>query len=187
MEYLKFLKFSLLTTLLTSAVYTQSQVNLSRLTYENISKCYKTDERKVLYEEVLKGGWPELVDDENYKNTCAIRMSIALNCSDLSLTKEFSDGNLQDGNGKYICLKVPTIFKFLEEKLGTPWGMSKNPGQEFSLKDNLPDGKGIVLDTFPEDASAFGHVDLWNGKECKYNCPELDANDAATVAFWKLD
>lgn len=162
----------------------------SDITFEELKSNYLTPaaiSRENLFKNVLKGDWSKLFDNENYINTCAIRMSIALNSSGMKVSKEHSDGNHRDGSGNFIAIKVPTIKTFLKKNLGDSfWGMSKVPNQEFDFESHIPPGKGIILYTF-NNGPANGHVDLWNGNNCMNSCPTVDTNDAATVEFWKLD
>ena len=65
--------------------------------------------------------------------------------------------------------------------------MSKQPhNPEFKFEDVLP-GRGIVMYKFRTgDSLANGHVDLWDGKDCVYSCPDRDKKTSAGVLFWKL-
>jgi hypothetical protein len=162
---------------------------IENLSYDQLVKLYPMDSTKNLFNNVLKGGWPVLINNKSYKNTCCVRMSIVFN----KLEKKFQidkdlaiqDGNHKDFNNNSIIIKVPTMKLFLEKKLGlSTWGMSKKPGEKFNFS-SIPNKKGILLYKFNLD-HVNGHIDLWNGTKCHYDCPEVDVNVAAEIEFWEL-
>ena len=51
--------------------------------FDLLKETYPNEDRDTLFRNVLGGDWPDLIDDQNYENTCANRMSVALNESGL--------------------------------------------------------------------------------------------------------
>lgn len=140
-----------------------------------------------LFTKVLGGGFAALVSDKRYDNTCAIRLSVSLIRAGELIPASFGqmDGNLKDGAGRTVLVKVETMEKFLLARVSpNPWGMSKNPGTPFDFG-LLPDGRGILLYR-ANFSSATGHVDLWNGVACAGDCPAPDAGAAYAISFWRL-
>ncbi|WP_339708574.1 T6SS effector amidase Tae4 family protein [uncultured Kriegella sp.] len=169
----------------------------TKITFSELKEAFpikKEVDREKLFTKILKGGWPELLPDTiNYRNTCAIRLSVALNKTKLKIEQEFSNGNHKDSNGNFITVNVPTMRDFLNGVLGdSNWGMSMSSVEEFNQINNIPIKQGIILYTFPRSCNgnpitAFGHVDLWDGKKCLSDCPPGDTNCAVTIELWELD
>lgn len=144
-------------------------------------------DKATLFKSVLRGGFATLVTDPNYDNTCAIRLSVSLIRAGELIAASYGqmEGNLKDGDGRTVLVKVETMEKFLLAKVSpNPWGMSKNPGTPFDFG-ILPNGKGILLYR-ANFSGATGHVDLWNGVACAGDCPAPDAGAAYAVSFWRL-
>lgn len=100
------------------------------------------------------GKW--LVDHGQEANTCALRMSEALNQSGLSITKQ--KGTFKGANGKYYYLSVSGLEGFLTRTLGDPHILK---GGTFAG----PTGSsGIVaFNVSAWRPGATGHLSLWNG------------------------
>ncbi|EMR38134.1 T6SS effector amidase Tae4 family protein [Vibrio harveyi] len=88
---------------------------------------YPTQSKEQLYSE-LKGEWPSLINNDNYNNTCAIRLSIALLKSGINIPDQYREAI--SGENDNLIIKVKTMSRFLTDTLDAPfWGMSKQPGQ----------------------------------------------------------
>ncbi|MEZ7188546.1 type VI secretion system amidase effector protein Tae4 [Pseudoalteromonas sp. DY56-GL22] len=132
----------------------------------------------------LGGEWPTLINNPNYANTCAIRLSIAIRKSGIEIPSQYKEA--QDGAGNTIILKVKTLKNFIESQIGTPfWGISKQPGQPIG-SNTLPSVKGIIV-YHVAWADATGHFDLWNGNDFVGNGNFSDIQDGYHLAVWKLN
>ena len=150
---------------------------------------YPTEDRDAFFTDVLQGSWSKLKDEENYKNTCALRMSVALNRTGVAIPDAVwsSDGKFSAGDGSRLLAKVLSMLKLLDATFGDPWGMSKKAGVPFDLAKNVPKWTGVLAYRFPEKlAQARGHVDLWDGTSCHFDCPAPDTDAAFDIALWRL-
>ena len=87
-------------------------------------------------------------------NTCAIRMSYALNHSGLTIPRQ--KGTVSGADGKQYFLTVANLQKFLMGSLGQPQHL---PGGSFTG----PAGKSGILSFNIPFRDASGHFTLWNG------------------------
>ncbi len=160
------------------------------LTYEQFEAVYPTNERFNLFTNTLGGGFADLVsDEENYGNTCAMRISVAMNAlgGNYKVSSQYGnrDGNHKDKSSNHIIIRVETIFDFITEKLGeSTWGMSKNPGSPMDM--SFVNGKKGILLYHVDFNDATGHVDLWNGSSCEYQCKTEHMTLAKMVRFWEF-
>ncbi|MGR5485310.1 T6SS effector amidase Tae4 family protein [Vibrio alfacsensis] len=143
---------------------------------------YPTQSKAELYNE-LKGEWPSLINDENYTNTCAIRLSVALLKSGISIPNQYREA--MTGEGKNLIIKVQTMSNFLTDTLGAPfWGMSKQPGQTLNLANTVP-GPGILA-YHVKWANATGHFDIWDGQRFIGTGNPEHVKDGYELGLWKL-
>jgi hypothetical protein len=147
---------------------------------------YPKDEKQVLFRDVLGGGFPALIDKPSYKNTCAIRLSVALHRSGFVIPADIAkaDGNHKDKDGKSILVKVEKMRSCLVSIIGPiSWGISKQPGTPLPFAD-FPKRTSIVMYRSRDFNQATGHVDLWTGSACWFGCPNVDVNTAFEVEAW---
>lgn len=160
-------------------------------TFAQLWSAYPIEPDKASLFAVLGGGWPALIPNMAYDNTCTVRLSMALNrCgSPVSAAKAALDGNHRDGAGNFICTRVPTAEKLVVERYGaTPyWGMSHQPDTDLDLS-TVPATNGILIYRVnPATYGAYGHVDLWPGAEpCRVDCNAPFARYCYEIALWKL-
>jgi len=80
----------------------------------------------------LGGKWPPLVTDDAYKNTCAIRLSLALRKAEATIPTKYKEAI--DGTGAALVVKVKTMGLLVQEPLHDPyWGMSKRVGSDVRI------------------------------------------------------
>jgi hypothetical protein len=107
----------------------------------------------------MGGEWPSLIGNPNYRNTCAIRLSIALNAAGYAIPGKFREGIT--GSGENIVIKLKTMWDCMTERFGTfSWGMSKNPGSPVQI----PPRQGVIC-YHAAFSDATGHFDLWTGTD----------------------
>lgn len=129
------------------------------VTFAMLRKNYPTSAKEELFK-ALGGDWPKLVADPAYKNTCAVRISVALKKSGVAIPTPFKEAI--EGDGSPLVLKVKTMSRLVTELFGpSTWGMSKPPGGPFDLG-NVPQETGIIA-YHVDWKDATGHFDLWTG------------------------
>lgn len=140
----------------------------------------------VLYDHMIGGRFKNLYQHDAYKNTCAVRMSYALNRSGLKLGPAPSKGgNVFGGDGYLYWIRVSDLkrylikqFKGADEELNLPAipatliGDSDAMSVQFKervtrakawLDVKLAGRKGIVVFEVSGWGDASGHFTLWNG------------------------
>ena len=103
------------------------------------------------------------VDATWIKNTCAIRLSGALNYSGAPLPRVFRGlKTVKGGDGKRYAFRIREMEPWLRHTLGKPqFEHKKKAGAAFD-KTSLSAMKGIIgFDIRFSDAT--GHLDLWSG------------------------
>lgn len=87
--------------------------------FQTLWDAYPLEDRKAFFDR-LAGGWPKLVDNPAYVNTCALRMTVAMRGCGQTVPASLAqgDGNLKDGSGKPLLLRVATMKIWLEQLLG---------------------------------------------------------------------
>ncbi|WP_141688620.1 T6SS effector amidase Tae4 family protein [Bradyrhizobium paxllaeri] len=152
--------------------------------FDNLWNNWPTEARDVLFNS-LGGNWPSLYPNDNYKNTCTIRFSVALNRSGYKVPASLSDGGHKDQEGNSIAVRVPTGESLARNFFGEPyWGMNRNPGSPIDLT-NVPRENGLLIYKV-RVGDANGHVDLWKKNDCLIDCHASFAAASYELAFWKL-
>lgn len=101
-------------------------------------------------------GWDDLIGDPNYENTCAIRMSICLLRSGLSIpTGELKiwKGPLK---GKFVKIRYDDLAKHLKAAWGNPQVLSRPTKEVLESK-----GDGVIA-FFGLPSGYPGHIDLFD-------------------------
>ena len=183
-------------------------ITARRPSWADMSKHYpdKNITTEVLYDTMIGGRFKRLYQHEAYENTCAVRMSYALNRSGLKMgTAPSKDGDIDGGDGFKYWIRVSDLkphlmkqFKGADEELDIPTIPA-------SLIENIPamqekyvqrrrfvqawlDAKlagrhGIVVFNVTGWRDATGHFTLWDGKSLAY----ADGHDSPadnTYYFW---
>jgi hypothetical protein len=165
-------------------------------------------ETKVLYDQMLKGRFKRLYLNPAYENTCAVRMSYALNRSGLPLGKAPSkDGDVDASDGYLYWIRVSDLspylqkqFKGADEELVLPaipaTLINDNAALSVRFKarvklaedwlaSKLAGRRGIVVFNVGGWFGATGHFTLWDGTEktLAYAAPHDNPNNALYY-FW---
>ncbi|MEZ9082610.1 T6SS effector amidase Tae4 family protein [Vibrio harveyi] len=144
---------------------------------------YPTQSKEQLFSE-LKGEWPSLINEDNYNNTCAIRLSIALLKSGIKIPAQYREAI--SGENDNLIIKVKTMSDFLTDTLGAPfWGMSKQPGQTLDLATTVP-GPGILA-YHVKWKNATGHFDLWDGQRFIGTGNSEHVKEGYELTLWQLN
>ena len=128
-----------------------------------------------------------LVDADWITNTCAIRMSHALNEVGIVLPRGFKGLNtVKGGNGRRYAFRVRELRKWFDTALKKPeFDLDKKASSTFD-KSSIAAMKGIIaFDIAFSDAT--GHIDLWDGTQITAeSLMSKDYYDSATrITVWK--
>jgi hypothetical protein len=125
------------------------------------------------------------VDADWITNTCAVRLSRALNYGGLAIPKDQPGLDvISGGDKKWYSYRMRQLGKFLETKIGSPSIELKRA--PFKRK-RFGEMTGIIrFEIHFSDAS--GHLDLWDGKTFTHEATAgKDYFQLATeIAFWRL-
>lgn len=114
------------------------------------------------------------IDASWITNTCAIRMSHALNEEGTLVVPAsfaFKGGyppklnTIKGGNGKRYAYRVAELMRFLQDKLGKPT-LDVAKERDAEMPKVFEGRSGIIIFNDCGWSDATGHVDLWNGIEC---------------------
>jgi hypothetical protein len=125
-------------------------------------------------------------NNNSYENTCAMRMSMSLLEAGIHLHPGPKLYAVKGGNGQYKDRWIALRQKELSEYLRGLWGapeVLKGTGEEYTPPEELKGRKGVVSFFEIPDylGGSGGHIDVFDGKQCKYN-PEFHAK---RIWFWE--
>jgi hypothetical protein len=144
---------------------------------------YPTAAKEDLFS-AMGGGWPALIDDANYANTCCIRLSLAMARAGMLIPATYKEAI--SGDGTPLIIKVATMGKFVEERFGkSSWGMSKNPGTDIGAN-TIPKRSGILVYHALWN-NATGHFDLWTKSDFVGAGNFDDIASGFDIAEWFVD
>jgi hypothetical protein len=158
------------------------------LDFDTLTLRYPKEKTKAELFDRIGGGWPALISNKNYDNTCTVRLSIGLIACGVSIPNDLAaqDGGHTDAEGKKMIVKVPTAKTLLERILGpSAWSITKKIGVD--IGELLPRRTGILLYLVPGDPTGNGHVDLWKKDHCTIDCHIDYARNSTSVELWYLD
>lgn len=166
-----------------------ASITARRPSWADMSKHYpdKSVETPILYDSKIGGRFKGLYKHPAYQNTCAVRMSYALNRSGLKMgPAPSSGGSVEGGDGYVYWIRVTDLkahlakqFKGADEELTLatiPASMIKDvPAMQEKYKERralaqawldtkLAGRSGIVVFNVTGWGDASGHFTLWDGK-----------------------
>jgi len=120
----------------------------------------------------------------NFENQCAIRMSVCLKNSGISL-KSFSGAKCYPGHKHHQehILRAEELAAWLEKKkaiFGKPTKKKKVKSSEYKGRKGI-----ILLKNFWGTGNQGDHIDLWNGKMMTRGAPSYFSS-SQEVWFWEL-
>ena len=68
--------------------------------YDELVQTYPTQSKEDLYN-AMGGDWPNLINNPNVQNTCAIRLSIALIAAGHNIDASYREGITGDGRNRW--------------------------------------------------------------------------------------
>ncbi|OQR28458.1 hypothetical protein BWR15_27880 [Pseudomonas sp. T] len=137
-------------------------------------------------------------NDKAWENTCAIRMSYALNRSGIKLPSETSPkgGTLKGDDGRYYWIRVRDLKKYLRDRfrdgdveyeLSPITHRSEMPKRAEQARENIirkiQGRHGIIVFDVKGWDGATGHFTLWNGSDLVY-VGDGYHNDDTTTAYY---
>jgi len=183
-------------------------ITARRPSWADMSKHYpdKNVTTEVLYDTMLGGKFKQLYKHPAYGNTCAVRMSYALNRSGLKMgTAPSNDGDVTAPDGYKYWIRVSDLkphlikqFKGADEELTIPLipaalikdvpAMQQKYIERRRLVQAWLDAKlagrhGIVVFNVTGWGDATGHFTLWDGKSLAYATGH-DSPADNTYYFW---
>jgi hypothetical protein len=122
---------------------------------------------------------------QNWKNTCAVRISFVLNETGLPVPA-LARKTVSGGDKRNYFYRVKDVIEFLHRRWGKPDSVLQYPPSNASA---LVGKRGLILFQVSGWGDASGHATLWNGSVCYDHCyfNEPGANYRTDRAnFWRL-
>jgi hypothetical protein len=132
-----------------------------------------------------------------YKNTCALRVSKALNYSGVSITA--GPDRYEGADGKYYFISCEALFKWMKKTFETPSGSNHLTGAQGGVDGKKFEGlvtgkKGIyiMIPNLPGGCvtqtgfCASGHADIINNKKCDGGCYFNAMGGVSDIYIWEL-
>lgn len=192
---------------------TSARMEARRPSWADMETHYPTSMVKApfLYDQMIGGGFKGLYKNAAYRNTCAVRMSYALNRSGLKLgTPPSPGGSITGGDGYIYWIRVSDLkpylvqrFKGADEELQLPLipaslindldTLTARFKERHKLANTWLDSKlagrnGIVVFDVSGWSDASGHFTLWNGTSRKLAYAEAHDNpENNRYYFWLTD
>lgn len=133
-------------------------------------------------------------DPSKYQNTCALRISKALNYAGITIPP--GPGRFKGADNKYYFLGASTMAKWLQLTFGTPAGGNHLTGAQGGIGGiNFPRlvaGKKGIYVMIPVNQSsttgfnASGHVDIINFGMCDGGCYFNATGGVKEIFIWEL-
>jgi hypothetical protein len=151
------------------------------LSFDVLSQAYQrygSLSTEQLYTEL---GWPELVGKNEWLNTCAVRMSLALSHNKVALPGQLvvKQGDL---TGKRVIPGQNQLSDWLMRELGEPLRVGGNQ----DTKQSAVSGHRGIISFMRLPGYAGGHIDLLTAQNYPLICSRACYFEANEVRFWAL-
>lgn len=126
-------------------------------------------------------GWPDLKTNPSFRDTCAIRLSIALAATGVAIPGRLT---IKDGplNGKPVEPGQRNLSNILKQL----WGQPEVFKSEGEARSGIGNRRGVIS-FFRIDGSAQGHIDLVEPSENGFHsCATACFFQSAEIWFWPL-
>ncbi len=187
--------------LIASAGSASSNVQVNRPSWKDMYAHYpKEDISSINFYPKVSQEYVRLVtkNPDDWENTCAARMSYALNRSGIRLPKASAGGTLVGDDKFNYWIRVKDLKAFMMKRFKNP-DISYSPKQvsasrsteakqrikevETQLLPKIKGKKGIVVFDVTGWGNASGHFTLWDGKNLAYVGPG-DHNNSASLEYY---
>jgi hypothetical protein len=106
------------------------------------------------------------VDAAWIENTCAVRLSRALNYSNRPIPNNRADLHVvTGGDQKYYAFRVKEMRRYLESSYGKATYVASGAGAHMHMRNK----RGIIMFDVRGWSNATGHFDIWNGSEARHH------------------
>lgn len=121
------------------------------------------------FQSVLRSINPKLVDEPAYQNTCAMRLSKALNgCPGHEIPKRVGLETVRGVNGKRYAIRVREMKTYLKLRYLTP-DQTINATTKGVIDNSAIKGlQGVIAFDVSGWGDASGHFTLWDGQKLLY-------------------
>jgi hypothetical protein len=117
-------------------------------------------------------------------NTCAIRISRALNYSGHIIPADYKDNwAVTGGDGKWYAYRVKDMKGYIKKAFGQPSITCTSHKNFASTPQQFIKRRGIIVFDVSGWRDATGHITLWNGTTCSDKCYFSEAHE---VSLWEL-
>lgn len=140
----------------------------------------KSEEREDLYVQI---GWGDVVDKVAFKDTCAVRMSLALGRCGVPLPGASMRGKAGAANG----LRIEPRQQKLSDILASIWGKPEVYRSEQNARAGIGQRRGVIS-FFRIGGEPGGHIDLiLPGPHAWAECVRSCFFECSEIWFWSLD
>lgn len=128
-----------------------------------------------------------------YQNTCALRISKALNYSGVNIPE--GEGRYKGADGKYYFLSAKALLVWMKKTFGTPTGSNHllgsqggTNGQNFPGLVGMKKGIYMMIPNYPGNNyfGASGHADMIEGGSCDGGCYFNAKGGVHEIFIWEL-
>lgn len=187
--------------LIASAGNSSSTIQINRPSWKDMYTYYpKENISSANFYPMVSQQYVNLVNErpDDWENTCAARMSYALNRSGVRLPKAPADGSLVGDDKFNYWVRVKDLKAFMIKRFKSP-DISYSPKQvsdtrsteakqrikevETQLLPKIKGKKGIIVFDVKGWSNASGHFTLWDGKNLAYVGPG-DHNNPASIEYY---
>ena len=151
---------------------------IKSITYSDLSSYFR-DVKDLSIEglgDKIGGKVKQNIDGGFFENTCAIRMSYALNNAGLEITNSGGLSVSSGSDGKWYIYRVKDLKRFIESNFSEKETVKKTK--------DLKGKKGIIIFEDCGFSDATGHADLFNGNSVEWTDYDKDCN---TKILYKID
>ncbi|MBM6497979.1 hypothetical protein H9X54_001510, partial [Flavobacterium macrobrachii] len=133
--------------------------------------------------------------NQGARNTCALRVSRALNYSGINIP-EINGVTIKGADNKNYFLVAKNLLSWMKSTFGTPTGDNLLNGTQGGVNGenfpNLLSGKQGIYIMIPNDTSsngfnASGHADIYFDNECDGGCYFSATGGINKIYFWELN
>lgn len=125
------------------------------------------------------------VNQEHYKNTCIMRVSMALNYTNHPIPSDREVFRTKKGkDGKWYGLRVDEFWNYLLKNYGKPTVSERRPKDKPISIEKFSGIRGIIGFRVPFKG-ATGHFTLWDGDKLLYDGGYDYFTNATEAALWE--
>lgn len=149
--------------------------------FDMVTRHYpKSEKQEALYKRL---GWDDLIENPAYKDTCAIRMSLALSLAGVPLP----GASMRPKAPSMIDIRIEPRQRKLSDILKQMWGKPEVYDSESAAQKGIGKRKGVVS-FFRISGGSGGHIDLvYPGPYGFLECARSCFFGCLEIWFWPLE